>query len=104
MLPAAIAGGGVGVVGLLMFTIAGVASENTYSDLKTKCGLATCPSSLQGEVSSGRTQQAVANTGLVIGIVGLAVGATFFTLWLLPSKASVNVGVGPGSLSFAGRF
>ena len=104
MLPAAIAGGGVGVVGLLMFTIAGVASENTYSDLKTKCGLATCPPSLQGEVSGGRTQQAVANTGLVIGLVGLAAGATFFTLWLLPSKASVNVGVGPGSLSFAGRF
>jgi hypothetical protein len=107
MLPVAIAGGGVGVVGMLMFTIAGVASSNTYSDLKSKCGLAMCPPSLQGEVSSGKTQQAVANTGLVIGLVGLAVGATFLTIWLLPSHAaspSAALVVGPGSLSIAGTF
>lgn len=108
MLPAAIAGGGVGVVGLLMFTIAGVASNNTYSDLKTKCGLAPCPASLQGEVSGGKTQQAVANTGLVIGLIGLAAGATFFTLWVLPSHASsstaARLSVGPGSVALTGTF
>ena len=107
MLPAAIVGGGVGVVGLLMFTVAGVASNNTYSDLKTKCGLAPCPASLQGEVSGGKTQQAVANTGLVIGLLGLAAGATFFTLWVLPShkaSASARLSVGLGSVAMTGTF
>jgi hypothetical protein len=108
MLPVAIAGGGVGVVGFAMFIGGGVASQSTYNDLKTKCGSSPCPSSLAGEVSSGKTQQAIANTGLVVGIIGLAVGATFLTLWLLPSKsqspASASLVIGPGSLGVAGTF
>jgi hypothetical protein len=108
MLPAAIAGGGVGVIGLAIFIGAGVASQSTYDDLKTKCGTAPCPSSLAGEVSGGKSQQAVANTGLVIGLLGIAAGATFFTLWLLPSKspsqASASLVIGPGSLGVAGTF
>jgi len=108
MLPVAIAGGGVGVVGMIMFAAAGIASQNTYDDLKKQCGSSACPSSLAGEVSSGKTQQAVANTGLVVGLIGLAVGATFFTLWLLPSKSQAQVSaglvVGPSSLGLAGTF
>ncbi len=110
MLPAAIAGGGVFVAGMLTFTIAGIASNNTYNDLKSKCGSGPCPSNLSGEVSSGKTQQAVANVGLVAGLVGLAVGGTFFALWLIPPKsnapqaASARLVVGPGSLGFAGAF
>jgi hypothetical protein len=110
MLPAAIAGGGVFVAGMLTFTIAGIASNNTYNDLKSKCGGGPCPSNLSGEVSSGKTQQAVANTGLVVGLIGLAVGGTFFALWLVPPKnnapaaASARLLVGPGSLGFAGTF
>ena len=108
MLPVAIAGGGVAVVGLVMFAAAGAASQSTYNDLKTKCGTSPCPSSLAGEVSSGKTQQAVANTGLVLGLVGLAIGATFFTLWILPSKSqsspSAALVVGPGSLGLSGTF
>ncbi len=108
MLPVAIVGGGVGVVGMLTFTIAGIASNNTYNDLKSKCGTSPCPSNLAGEVSSGKTQQAVANTGLVIGLIGLAVGGTFLALWLIPPKAaattSASLVVGPGSLGFAGTF
>lgn len=108
MLPAAIAGGGVGVVGLLMFTIAGIASNNTYSDLKSKCGLGPCPPSDQGEVSSGTTQQAVANTGLVIGLIGLVAGGAFLTLWLLPSHSSsttsARVSAGLGTLTLSGTF
>ena len=108
MLPAAIIGGGVGVVGLIMFTAAGVASNSTYSDLQKQCGSGPCPSSLAGEVSRGKTEQAVANTGLVFGLLGLAAGAAFFTLWILPHKhassASAQVLVGPGSLGLAGTF
>jgi len=108
MLPAAIAGGGVGVIGFAIFIGAGVASQSTYDDLKKQCGTSSCPSSLAGEVSSGKTQQAVANTGLVIGLLGLAAGATFFTLWILPSKsqsqASASLVIGPSSLGLAGTF
>ena len=108
MLPVAIAGGGVGVVGFAIFIGAGVASQNTYNDLKKQCGTSPCPPSLAGEVSSGKTQQAVANTGLVIGLVGLAVGATFLTLWMLPSKsqsqASASLVIGPSSLGLVGTF
>jgi tetratricopeptide (TPR) repeat protein len=107
MLPAAIAGAGVGVLGMIIFTAAGVASNNTYSDLQKQCGAGPCPASLSGEVSRGKTEQAVANTGLVFGILGLAAGAALFTLWVLPHKhasASASLLVGPGSLGLAGTF
>ena len=107
MLPAAIAGAGVGVVGLVIFTVAGVASNGTYSDLQKQCGAGPCPASFADEVSRGKTEQAIANTGLVVGLVGLAAGATFFTLWLFPPKplaASASIVVGPGSLGVAGTF
>ncbi len=107
MLPAAIAGGGVAVVGLLMFAVGGVASNDTYNDLKNKCGTGPCPLSLAGEVSSGKTQQAIANTGAILGLIGLAAGATFFVLWALPtakSAPSASLVVGPSSLGIAGVF
>ncbi len=114
LLPGAIAGASVGVVGMLVFTIAGVASNNTYSDLKSKCGVGPCPASDSGEVSSGKTQQAIANTGLVFGLVGIAAGAALFVWWVLPQKSSSHLGrvapaltaitFGPGSIGVAGRF
>ncbi len=107
-LPVAIAGGAVGVAGMVTFTIAGIASQNTYNDLKSKCGTSPCPANLAGEVSSGKTQQAVANTGLALGLIGLAVGGTFLVIWLVSPKASASTSaslvVGPGSLGFAGTF
>jgi hypothetical protein len=108
MLPAAIAGAGVGVAGLLTFTIAGIASNSTYDDLRAKCGTGPCPSTLAGEVSRGKTQQVVANVGLVFGILGVAAGATFFVWWLLPpshsGSASASLVVGPSSLGVRGTF
>jgi len=108
LLPTAIGAAGVGVVGMAMFTIAGIASNNTYSDLKSKCGTGPCPPSDAGEVSSGKTQQAIANTGLVIGLVGLVAGAGLFVWWVLPQKSSSTTGaavtLGPGSIGVMGTF
>lgn len=108
MLPAAIVGAGVGVAGMLTFTIAGIASNNTYSDLRANCGTGPCPASYANEVSRGKAQQAVANVGLVFGILGVAAGATLFVLWLLPpshsSSAAASLVVGPGSLGVRGTF
>lgn len=108
MLPAALAGAGVGVAGMLTFTVAGIASNDTYNDLRAKCGTGPCPSTLAGEVSRGKTQQTIANVGLVFGILGVAAGATFFVWWLLPpshaSAASASLVVGPSSLGVRGTF
>ena len=108
MLPAAIVGAGVGVAGMLTFTIAGIAANNTYSDLRANCGTGPCPASYASEVSRGKTDQAVANVGLVFGVLGVAAGATLFVLWLLPpshaSNAAASLVVGPGSLGVRGTF
>ncbi len=107
MLPVAIAGAGVGVVGLVMFTVGGIASNNTYSDLKSKCGTNPCLPSLSSEISNGKTEQAIANVGAIVGLVGLAVGGTFFVLWMLPPSqrpTSAALSLGPGSLSLSGTF
>jgi hypothetical protein len=75
-------------------------------------------------ISTGKSQQAIANAGLGIGIVGLAAGATLFVLSLRkppPSDSTNNGGdphtpgpagpqvtasvtVGPGWLGARGSF
>ena len=107
----AVALGGVGVVGLVMFAAAGTMSLGTYSDLEKRCGKGTpCPTSLQGEVSRGKTEQTVANVGLVLAIVGLAgAGALFATSIILkPSKTEAApaavLSFGPGSVALQGTF
>ncbi len=112
MLPAAIAAGGVGVVGMGLFTGFGLSSQATYEDLKRKCGF-----SCQGrraEVKSGETQQTVANVSLVIGLVGLAAGGTLFTLWYTGKKhndssasqeaGSIGLSLGPEQAVLQGTF
>jgi hypothetical protein len=110
-LPIAIAAGGVGVAGMIVFAAAGASSLATYDDLKRKCGLAPCPNTpaFDAEISSGRTSQAVANVGLVFGIVGLAAGATFLTLHIVSGKKSESsppaaLVVGPSSVGLRGTF
>ena len=104
--PYAYAAGGVGVAGLLTFTIAGVMAHSTYSDLQKTCGAGACPASKDGEISSGKTQQTVANVGLVLGLVGVAAGATLFVLSLhhdAPGPSAALV-VGPAWLGVRGTL
>jgi hypothetical protein len=77
--------GGVGVIGLATFAIFGAMAGSTYSDLQSACGGGPCPPSKADEISSGKTQQVVANVGLGVGIVGLAAGGTLFVLSLKKS-------------------
>jgi hypothetical protein len=78
--PWAYVAGGVGAAGLVTFGIFAVMAKSTYDDLNTACNGGPCPASKNGEISSGKTQQTVANIGLGVGIVGVAVGATLFVL------------------------
>jgi hypothetical protein len=105
--PYAFVAGGVGIAGLATFGIFGLMDKSTYGDLQNACPRNVCPPGKQGEVDSGRTQQTVANVGLVIGGVGLATGATLFLL--SPSSkasasASAQLVVGPGYVGVEGSL
>jgi hypothetical protein len=86
--PYAYVAGGVGAAGLLTFAIFGLLEKSTYSGLQTDCPNHVCPSSKFSDVSTGQTQQTVANIGLIVGAVGVAAGATLFVLSLPKSSAS----------------
>lgn len=86
--PYAYVAGGIGLAGLATFTVAGLLANGTYSDLEQDCGgEKACPPGHEDDISSGKTQQTIANVGLVVFVLGAA-GAV--TLWVLssPSKAS----------------
>jgi hypothetical protein len=72
--------GGVGVVGFGLFAIFGALEKGTYSDLQSACHSGPCPASKQDDVSTGKSQQTIANIGLVVGAVGVATGVTLFIL------------------------
>jgi hypothetical protein len=99
--------GGVGLVGLGMFTTFGLMSNATYSDLQSACPHG-CPPGKQDEIDSGRTQQTIANVSLVVGAVGVAAGATLFVLSLTGSSSgtgpTTGLAVGPGYLGVRGTL
>jgi hypothetical protein len=103
----AFAAAGVGVVGMVLFAAQGSASVETYDKLKENCGDDPCSSEFAADIDKGRTQQTVANVGLVLGIVGLGAGATLFVLDLKKRKADAaqtTLLIGPGSLGVRGTF
>lgn len=106
--PAAFVAGGVGVVGMVMFAVAGPMSQATYASLKEKCGLAQCSSDHKSEIAAGKTQQVVANVGAVVGAVGLAAGVTLFVLSLRPEKTesapSAHIVISPSYAGLHGTF
>ncbi|APR85830.1 Hypothetical protein A7982_11179 [Minicystis rosea] len=84
---------GVGVAGFAMFAAGGALSSGTYSDLKTTCGGDTggCRGlDVSDQISKGKTQQAIANTGLIIGAVGVAAGVTMIVLSTRTKKESAG--------------
>ncbi len=104
--PWAYVAGGVAVAGLATFAISGAMASSTYSDLQSSCKGGACPSSKSGEISSGKTQQLVANVGLAVGLVGAAAGGTLFVL-SMPKKTagpSAALVVGPAWLGVSGSL
>ncbi len=100
--------GGVGAAGLLTFVIAGAMANSTYSDLQSACNNNVCPPSKNDAISSGKTQQTIANVGLVFGILGAAGAATLFVL-SMPTKTPTEepragVVVGPGFIGVRGSM
>ncbi len=86
--PYAYVAGGVAVAGLATFAVFGLLANGTYSDLEAACGTKPCPPGHEDEISSGRTQQTVANVGLVVAAVGAAAAVTLFVLSKPPAQST----------------
>jgi len=105
----AFAAAGVGLAGFVTFAVAGSMSNSTYDKLKSSCGEGPCPQEFAADVDKGKTQQTVANVGLIIGAVGVAAGATLFVLSLrkksdAPTEPTTSLLIGPTSLGLRGSF
>ncbi|HEY8079647.1 MAG TPA: hypothetical protein VIF62_36200 [Labilithrix sp.] len=99
--------GGVGVVGFVTFAIFGLKSSSTFSDLEKACPNNRCPPGHDDDISSGKTQQTVANVGLVLGIVGAGAGVTLFLLSRddkKPDAPTTGVALGPSWIGLKGAF
>jgi hypothetical protein len=99
--------GGVGAAGLLTFGIGALMAKSTYDDLNNACHGGPCPADKSGEISSGKTQQTIANVGLAVGIIGVAAGVTLFVL-SMPKKderaPATAVVLGPGWAGLRGQW
>ena len=117
LVPIGIAAAGVGVAGFTLFAIAGSMSNGTYGDLEDLCGgERACPPNRAAEAAdlqdSGRTQQTLANVGLIVGAVGVAAGATLLVIGLTGDSNETETGsapkaslaIGPSWTGVRGRF
>jgi hypothetical protein len=108
--PAYVAGG-VGAAGLITFAIFGAMEKSAYSSLQSACPNNVCPPSKSGDISSGKTDQVVANVALGVGLVGVAAGATLFVMSLGGSSspsasqaASTSLVVSPTFIGLRGSL
>lgn len=103
--PWAYVAGGVGVAGLATFTIAGLMAKSTYDDLNGACHGGPCTPDKSGEISSGKTQQTIANVGLVVGLLGAAAGVTLFVISTPHhDEPAAAVTAGPGWVGMHGAW
>jgi hypothetical protein len=98
--------GGVGVAGLATFAIAGLMARSTYDDLNHACGGGPCTADKADEISSGKTQQTIADVGLVFGIAGVAAGATLFVFSMSKTNhaPSAAIVISPDWIGVRGRL
>jgi hypothetical protein len=104
MRPGAYVAGGVGAAGLVAFGVFGLMARSTYDDLNRTCGGGACPSDRADEISSGKTNQTIANVALAVGIVGAAAGVTLFVLSTSHGSSSAALAVSPGWIGVRGSL
>ncbi len=111
MRPLAYAAGGIALAGLATFVVAGAIANGTYSDLEKACGNGPCPPGHDGDVSSGKTQQTLANVGLGVFAVAAAASVTLFVLGTpkkstarLPASPSAKLTASPSFVTLQGVF
>ncbi len=110
LLPLAAVAAGVGAGGLTVFAVFGLMNQSTYDALETQCRDRCARADIEEKVADGKTQQTVANIGLVVGGIGVAAAATFLLLEITSddgpatSNGLTRLELGPTGASVAGRF
>lgn len=107
--PLAYAGAGVGVVGLVVGSVAGISAMSHKSAAKKDCVGASCPPSTWSDLDSARQMATISTVGFVVGVLGVAVAGGAL---LLDKPAPTSTGwqvspeVGPrgAHVTVAGRF
>ncbi|HHH11966.1 MAG TPA: hypothetical protein ENK23_07835 [Sorangium sp.] len=80
--------GGIGVVGFIATAAFGSLAQDKFDELDGQCPARMCPSAaLADEADTGRSYQTVANTGLVVGIVGAVAGLSLVSWHLIEPPA-----------------
>ncbi len=95
---------GVAVAGIATFAVVGTLSNNDYSDLQAKCHGPCPPGVDQDEINRGKTEQTIADVGLVVGLVGAAAAVTLFVMSLPTKSDKVTAVVGPSWVGVRGEF
>jgi hypothetical protein len=107
--------GGVGIVGFIVFAVAGIGAKNAHDRLEET--LQACNAGLDGTrraidcndafqpAADGKRLQTIANIGLATGLAGVGLGATLIML-SHPANDTSAVATAPqgGMITFAGRF
>jgi hypothetical protein len=106
--PLAFATAGVAVAGLATFIVGGILANGTYDDLERACGNRPCPPGHEGDISTGQTQQTLANVGLGVFAVFGAASATLFVISSRGKSSTpstqARVSASPTFLSVQGTF
>jgi len=102
--------GGVGIVGFIVFAVAGIGAKNTHDRIEETlqaCGprAIDCNGAL-ALADEGKRQQTIANIGLATGLAGVGLGATLIMIGNHSAHDVPAVATGPrgGMITFAGRF
>jgi len=99
--PVGYAAGGVGLIGLGVFTVAGLKAKSTYLSLQSDCGNGCVDAAHHDSIDSGKRYQTAANIGLAIGLIGAAACGTLLTLSVLEDKSTKTaLFIGPGAATF----
>jgi hypothetical protein len=109
MVPLIAVSAAVGAGGFAVFTVFGLMNQSTFDGLEQRCSSGCSQAEIQDDVDEGKTQQTVANIGLIAGFVGVAAAATFLVIELTNDDGTATAGgtrvrVGPGGVSAAGSF
>ena len=98
----AFASAGVAVAGLGTFAGLGILANGTYGKLEDACGSERCPPGHESDISRGRTEQTIANVGLVVFGVAAVTSVTLFVISAKSQKTTARVGL--GSIQLGGSF
>jgi hypothetical protein len=99
--------GGVGTLGFLTLTLAGLEAKSTNASLARECSRGCSDREHLDAIDHGKTMQTLANVGLVVGAVGVAASGTLLFLGFsggAESGPSASLSPFGAELGYRGRF